>query len=284
MASNSSISSGVRAICRFSSRMLGAAHERAPASACACMSFSNVSRRSACVVRWSNRPALMISSAISIFCCWITFRTTDSTLSAYSRAPPVPHVRSSKEKDGRSAPGGFEGASSTSRAPHSVFVAAGAGDVDDGFEVDAAHLPLLPDAVRARHRLLLVLGVRVRVVHHHGIRALQVQPPPGGADGEQKQKLVRTRRVELRNGRLAVVQRGAAVDAAPFQPGTARRRVSAPFQIHLQQIEQLGHGGEQKHSVPGSAQLHQQPVEHPQLAARAHQRGAVAPVPPFSAG
>mmetsp|Transcript_11813 Transcript_11813/g.50644 ORF Transcript_11813/g.50644 Transcript_11813/m.50644 type:complete len:228 (-) Transcript_11813:1175-1858(-) len=42
----------------------------------------------------------MISSAISIFCCWITFRTTDSMLSAYRRLPPVPHVRSSNEKEG----------------------------------------------------------------------------------------------------------------------------------------------------------------------------------------
>mmetsp|Transcript_9800 Transcript_9800/g.39706 ORF Transcript_9800/g.39706 Transcript_9800/m.39706 type:complete len:342 (-) Transcript_9800:3018-4043(-) len=94
---NSSTSCGVLA--SFSFRVLSDmdAQDRAPAVACSCMSFSRVSLRSAWEVCWSNRPALMTSSAISIFCCCTTLRTTLSILSVNLRVPPVPHVVSSGE-------------------------------------------------------------------------------------------------------------------------------------------------------------------------------------------
>jgi hypothetical protein len=54
----------------------------------------------------------------------------------------------------------------------------------------------LPDAMGSGYGLLLVLGVGVRVVDHHGVSGLQVQAPARRPDAEQEDEGVRVWLVE----------------------------------------------------------------------------------------
>lgn len=65
----------------------------------------------------------------------------------------------------------------------------------------------LPNPVGPCYGLLLVLGVRVRVVHHDCVGGLQVQAPPRSPDAQQEDEDFAVRSIEAFDGCLPAASR-----------------------------------------------------------------------------
>tara|TARA_B100000768_G_C11156957_1_gene322813 strand:- start:56 stop:430 length:375 start_codon:yes stop_codon:yes gene_type:complete len=120
---------------------------------------------------------------------------------------------------------------------------------------------LLPDAVRARHRLQVHLRVPVRVEEDDRVGALQVEAEAAGARGEHEYEVGRVGRVELRQQVAAVVTLGVAIEP----------QVAVPHHLAvlLEQVHELHHLREDEHPVPQRLELGQDAVEQLELARRA---------------
>ena len=74
--------------------------------------------------------------------------------------------------------------------------------ISNSFKMDDTDFLGLPNSVGPGNSLLLVLGVGVRVIHHHCVGCLQVQAPAGSSDAQQKDEDFAVWRIELLDGGL----------------------------------------------------------------------------------
>ena len=74
--------------------------------------------------------------------------------------------------------------------------------ISHSLEMDDSDFLGLPNPVSSGNSLLLVLGVRVRIIHHHCVSCLQVQAPAGSSDAQQKDEDLAVWGVELLDGDL----------------------------------------------------------------------------------
>ena len=91
-------------------------------------------------------------------------------------------------------------------------------------KVDDTHFLGLPDSVSSGNSLLLVLGVGVRVVHHHCVGCLQVQAPAGCSDAQQEDEDLAVGCIEALDGSLPAMRRShqlsTSKDALLWRTGT----------------------------------------------------------------
>lgn len=108
---------------------------------------------------------------------------------------------------------------------------------------------LLPNPVRAIHRLQVHLRIPVRIIQHHDICRRKVDPQTARARGQQKHKPFRAFAVKLVDRELAVHARGVAVDAAVL--------VTAVDAVVLQNIDDTRHLRKNKNPRAALLELHQ---------------------------
>mmetsp|Transcript_24257 Transcript_24257/g.71712 ORF Transcript_24257/g.71712 Transcript_24257/m.71712 type:complete len:740 (-) Transcript_24257:1603-3822(-) len=146
-----------------------------------------------------------------------------------------------------------------------------------GDEAEDLDLLLLPDPVRAVHRLQVGLRVPVAVEEDDCVGRLEVEPEPARARREHKDEVVRARRVELAEQLAAILALGAAVEAEVL--------VVAQVEVELEQVHQLHHLREDEHAVAERLQLWQDAVEELELARAApEQVRVVAELPELLGG
>mmetsp|Transcript_20639 Transcript_20639/g.79043 ORF Transcript_20639/g.79043 Transcript_20639/m.79043 type:complete len:211 (-) Transcript_20639:787-1419(-) len=115
------------------------------------------------------------------------------------------------------------------------------------------HRLRLANAVAARLRLDVILGVPVAVVDHDSVGGGQVDAEAASPRGEEEDELRRARRVESVDPFLPVPARHAAVDAAEL--------VALVDHVVFQHVQHPRHLREDQHSVPSLLQLRQHLVE-----------------------
>lgn len=71
-----------------------------------------------------------------------------------------------------------------------------------------------------------------------------------------------------------VFEGGGAIDAQVLHPALIGAP-AAPGEVGLQQVQQLGHGGEEEHAVARRMELYQHAVQHLELAAAPHEHRSV---------
>jgi hypothetical protein len=111
------------------------------------------------------------------------------------------------------------------------------------------HLLSLPNSVRTVHGLKIDLRVPVTIKENHNVGFMQVDPQTACPSGEDKDLLVRSRRLEVFNPNFTVVSSGLAIDATVL--------VAAVPQEVVQYIEQPRHLAENKDFKVLSNQLRQ---------------------------
>ena len=87
------------------------------------------------------------------------------------------------------------------------------GGVCHRLKVDDTHFLGLPNPVSSGNSLLLILGVGVRVIHHHCVGCLQVRAPASGPDAQQEDEDLAVGCIEALDGNLPAahaVQHAAA--------------------------------------------------------------------------
>eukprot|EP00968_Pinguiococcus_pyrenoidosus_P005742 scaffold374_cov271-Pinguiococcus_pyrenoidosus.AAC.6 len=128
-----------------------------------------------------------------------------------------------------------------------------------GHEAEHPHGLGLPDAVRAVHGLQIHLRVPVRVIQHDNVCGIQVDPKAAGSRTQQKGEVRRLRGIELVHLPVAVLGRGAPVDAT----------VSMAEELHhvFQDVQHPRHLAEDEHPGALSAQLGQELAQQRHLAA-----------------
>ena len=119
------------------------------------------------------------------------------------------------------------------------------GGVCHRLKVDDTHFLGLPNPVSSGDSLLLILGVGVRVIHHHCVGCLQVQAPAGSPDAQQEDEDLTVGCIEALDGNLPAVHR--------VQPSAEKNELKHSVEKSTFKHDLLWHTGTFDHNEGSSA-------------------------------